>query len=436
MPAATSVLMADPDRGGRPRVVLLLADGAILAPLLSFFRGESLSRASEVAYAYALGRFLNWLQVRGMEFNGEHRAEALKAFAEDLLWGTVCNKDGEVSDPTGLWWRSTSIANVNQALRRITQFSDWYADKYGTVPLNPERPLATAAEQIRYWAAWGHRKRMSLLGHLKSAKHDGNKARWVREVKGIGKPLVGLNDAKAFPEELIDPLLTKAFLVNPHARKLHERYNLRDLAITALCLFGGLRISEAMHLWATDIPSAPEDPMDEPLWISHPSQGYVRHLDERTHNIVRMKRADYLQRICGKRPLTEEIGRKRAGWKSALLHDKARNAFRVFWLDPVGAELFYACWAGYLKTRPLVLRTPWAWLTKEGDPVGVASFEESWSVAMRRIGVTPNKIAGTTPHGLRHRYGRWFNDLPLNDEFKQKLAQICLHHQIESPQVV
>jgi len=429
MTQAAAICMRDPAKGGQPRMVLLV-QGEVFRPLVWFFRKEGMSLSGERGYAYALARLLEWLRVRGSEFGGDQRSEALAAFGEDLRSGTITVDDeGQIADPSGLWWRATSIANANLALKRITRFSDEYAEKYGVVPLNPERPLATAADQIRYWAAWGRKKENSLLGHLKTKEQEGDRAKWVREVKAVGRRLHGLNDAKAFPEELIEPLLKQAFLVNPSAKTVHERYNLRDLALTILCLFGGLRISEPLHLFVTDVPTIPDDPADEPLWVSHPTDGYIRHRDERTGNIVRLKRADYLIRICGKKPLTQETGRRHAGWKGALFHDLPRKAFRVFWIDPVAAEVFYACWAGYQKNvRPVVLRTPWAFLTKEGEPLGVLGFEESFRAAMRRIGVEPTKINGTTPHGLRHRYGRWFNELPVEDEFRRKIVQICLHH--------
>ena len=428
MTVVTSVLMRDPAKAGQSRMVVLVGEDVFL-PLLRFCRENLTSIAAERGYTYAISRLLSWLQVRGSEFGGDRRSEALIAFGKDLQWGTIrTDESGELCDETGLWWRSTSITNANLSINRITRFSAWCTEVYGSVPLNPERPLASTADQIRYWTAWWKRKHTSLLGHLKTQEDQGDRAKWAWAVKEVEKPLHGTKDPKAFPEDLIEPLLTRGFLVKPNSPYVHERYNLRDLAITLICLYGGCRISEPLHLFVTDIPSLPEDPGDEPLWISHPSEGVIRHRDERTGSVLRLRRADYLMRYCGKRPLTLESGRQHAGWKGALLHDYARKAFRVFWIDPNAAEMFYACWVGYLKVRPLVLRMPWAWLTKDGNPLGVLGFEEGFRAAMRRIGVEPNKMDGTTPHGLRHRYGRWFNDLDMDREFRDKAAQICLHH--------
>ena len=430
MADATAVIMRDPQKGGQPRVVVLVDDGQEFQPLLSFFRQEGMSISGERGHAYAVVRFLNWLQARGTEFGGIQRKEALKAFGVDLRDGTIRNEEDTPEDPTGLWWRSTSIRNANLACSRITRFSDWCAEEFGTVPLNPERPLASAAEQIRYWAAWGRVKKGSLLGHLKTAEQARDGAKWTRAVKQE-RELKGIKDPKKFPEELISALLSEAWLVCPTATLIHERYDLRGLAISLLLLYGGLRISEALLLWAIDIPNSPDDPGNEPLEVHHPSEGWVQIRNERTGALERLRRADYLIRSCGRRPLTQEVGRQYAGWKNPLLTDVNRKTIRVFWLDQDAAEMFYVCWRAYLlHSRPVVLRTPWAWLTKEGQPIGVAAFEELWATAMRRIGIKADKNAGTSPHGLRHRYGTWWNFLEFdNDQVRDKFAQIALHHQ-------
>ena len=51
-------------------------------------------------------------------------------------------------------------------------------------------------------------------------------------------------------------------------------------------------------------------------------------------------------------------------------------------------------------------------------------YDDSFKAAVRRIGLTPAKWAGTTSHGLRHRYGQWLNDLGLGD----KEGQVAMHH--------
>ena len=56
--------------------------------------------------------------------------------------------------------------------------------------------------------------------------------------------------------------------------------------------------------------------------------------------------------------------------------------------------------------------------------MGTLMYVDSFHRALRRIGVEPQKNMGLSPHGLRHRYGRWMADLGLDT----KACQIMLHH--------
>jgi integrase len=51
-------------------------------------------------------------------------------------------------------------------------------------------------------------------------------------------------------------------------------------------------------------------------------------------------------------------------------------------------------------------------------------FDDSFRAAVRRIGLKPSKWAGTSSHGLRHRYGQWLNELGLGE----KEGQVAMHH--------
>ncbi len=56
--------------------------------------------------------------------------------------------------------------------------------------------------------------------------------------------------------------------------------------------------------------------------------------------------------------------------------------------------------------------------------MGTAAYADSLRAAVRKIGLEAGKWEGTTPHGLRHRYGQWLNELCVDD----KKGQIAMHH--------
>ena len=97
----------------------------------------------------------------------------------------------------------------------------------------------------------------------------------------------------------------------------------------------------------------------------------------------------------------------------------------MFWIDRNAGRLFLTLWRLYLEhVRPLALHTPWAFLTRDGHPLGAKAYGDSFAAAVRRIGLTPSKCSGTSTQGLRHRYGQWLNELGIGE----KAGQVALHH--------
>lgn len=193
-----------------------------------------------------------------------------------------------------------------------------------------------------------------------------------------------------------------------------------------LCAYGGCRASEPLHLWVDDVYISSEYPDMALVLVHEPSDGVVDHIDPLTGARRKTNRADFLQHFCGGRiPLTRETGRRHAGWKGCLLTNRERKAFQVLWIDKNAGRLFLKLWRLYiLHVRPVTPGLPWAFLTKDNQPLGVEGFDDSFRAAIRRIGLTPAKYSGTSKHSLRHRYGQWLNDLGLGD----KEGQIAMHH--------
>ncbi len=418
-----SVVVRDSVRAGQP-TVLLLVGAEPLEPLLAFFREKCMSLSAERGYAQAVGRFVEWLSVRAREFF-EHSQRGLlyTAFAHDLRFGTC--RSG--IDQHGLHWLPASDGNLRRLSRCLLEFSDWLCQRRGAAPLNPIHHQASYADQMAFWRQWNMRKTGSLLAHTKSRHHAADAAAGHRK-RRPGRRTAHLAETKAFPPEHIASLLWNGFALPGRDGEPRPwlRHNLRDILITLLCLYGGCRESEPMHLWVDDVFVDPDDPEVALVLIHEPELGAVDYTDPLTGRARRTTRADFLQRHCGgRRPLTQETGRRHAGWKGALLTRRERHAFQVFWIDRAAGRLFLELWREYLRhVRPMALRTPWAFLTKGGQPFGTEAFSDAFNAAVRRIGLTPAKWAGTTTHGLRHRYGQWLNDLGLGD----KEGQVAMHH--------
>ena len=416
-----SVIVRDNIRASQPTVLLIVGTEP-LEPLLTFFREKCMSLSAERSYAQAVGRFVEWLSVRAGEFYAQDQRNLLyTAFVHDLRFGTY----REGIDQYGLNWLPISDGNLRRLSRCLVEFSDWLCQRHGATPLNPIHHQASYADQLVFWRQWNKRKAASLLGHTKSRL---GAAAIGRRQRLPGRCTVHLAEAKAFPAKHIDSLLWKGFALPGQDGETRPwlKYDLRDILITLLCLYGGCRESEPMHLWVDDVFVDPDDPDVALVLIHEPETGTVDYTDPLTGARRKTTRADFLQRHCGGRlPLTQETGRRHAGWKGALLTHRERNAFQVFWIDRAAGRLFLKLWRMYLRhVRPMALQMPWAFLTKDGQPLGAEAFSDAFNAAVRRIGLAPAKWAGTTTHGLRHRYGQWLNDLGLGD----KEGQVAMHH--------
>lgn len=419
-----SVIVRDTVRAGWPTILLIVGTDPLEA-LLTFFREKCMSLSAERSYAQAVGRFVEWLSVRSGEFYArDQRSLLYTAFVHDLRFGTY--HDG--IDRYGINWLPINDGNLRRLNRCLIEFSDWLCQRHGTTPLNPIQHQASYADQMVFWRQWNKRKSASLLSHTKSRRGIAAEAVIGRRQRLPGRRTVHLAEVRAFPLDHIDSLLWKGFALSGQNSETRPwlRYDLRDILLTLLCLYGGCRESEPMHLWVDDVFVDPDDPDVALVLIHEPEIGAVDYTDPLTGARRRTTRADFLQRhCCGRLPLTQETGRRHAGWKGALLTHRNRNAFRVFWIDRAAGKLFLELWRMYLHhVRPVALQMPWAFLTKDAQPLGAEGFSDAFNAAVRRIGLAPSKWAGTTTHGLRHRYGQWLNELGIGD----KEGQVAMHH--------
>jgi len=419
-----SVVVRDAIRADLPTVILIVGTEP-LEPLLTFFREKCMSLSTERGYAQAVGRFVEWLSVRAPEFHAlDQRGMLYTAFVHDLRFGTY----HEGIDQYGINWLPISDSNLRRLSRCLSEFSDWLCLRYGKTALNPIQHYASFADQMVFWRQWNMRKAGSILSHVKSRRRAATDAIMGRQQRLPGRRTVALAEVPAFPLEHIDTLFWKGFALAGRDRETRPwlKYHLRDILITLLCLYGGCRESEPMHLWVDDVFVDPDNPESAIVLIHEPEMGTVNYTDPLTGTKRKTTRRDFLQRHCGgRRPLTEETGRRHAGWKGALLTHRDRKAFRVFWIDRAAGRLFLTLWQMYIRhVRPLTLQIPWAFLTKESQPLGAEGFSDAFNAAVRRIGLRPAKWAGTTTHGLRHRYGQWLNELGISD----KEGQVAMHH--------
>ncbi|HGH8125091.1 TPA: hypothetical protein ACJOGX_005396 [Enterobacter kobei] len=147
----------------------------------------------------------------------------------------------------------SSTDNVNKHIHRLTAFTDWLANKHGAEPMNPLRD-ATPHEQRLNYAAWYRKNQNDFLGHIED-KTVNKTIRKARTMKGRTPLTKAEDDALAFPDKHWE-----SFYKDGIGGAKDPRVALRDKLMLLLMHGGGLRESEAIMLWVTDVLEDPYDP--------------------------------------------------------------------------------------------------------------------------------------------------------------------------------
>ena len=263
------VTVRDDERGGR-LAHLLIVDGHPLWPVLRYFQECNVDFATEATYATAVGLLVDYIATHAAQYADITRRVCLfDTFAHAVLDGTI--RDGD--DPAGLWWHPRTAARAKKLVTLVCEVSDWLAEHYGATPINPFTRTASMSEQIAFWRRWNTQKATSsLLGHVKAPGQAAARAKKARTGARPGQDIVVRDRPPYFPEEQIEALLFEGFLVPGHQKdqRAWNRWNLRDILITMLLHYGGLRMSEPMHLWVDDVFIAPKDRECARVLVHHP----------------------------------------------------------------------------------------------------------------------------------------------------------------------
>jgi len=354
-----------------------------------------------------------------------------ECFVNRLYSGTI-GEDG--SDPSGLFWLPmTNTKNVRQLVNLLSAYSDWVAQRNGTKHLNPWRD-ATHHEERLNWAAWHQKHNRAFLAHTSDQTRASETAKKAKNVLLKRNSKVIHEEAKKFPDERIMDLLFSGFIVpgKQKSRRIEERLNLRDILITILMHFGGVRMSEPCHMFVHDVLPDPCYPERALVRIYHPAEGQAPD-DWQGDNgkSINCNREAYLRGKYGMRPRTRYFptSQMHAGWKGNALDSKLKYMY-VHWFPAWGGELFLKLWNIFIIQRAMMkCDHPFAFVTRAGKPYSPDSFEDAFAKAVRRINLAGVKALGTTPHGCRHAYGQRLKD--------SKVAPLILmramhHHSIES----
>lgn len=418
-------------------VYLLAGDARPLAfePLLDYFhhQGQGKSMAWQKEVAYSTGLFLDFLISRDQLTASEAKPEpvaSFKAFANALYRGTI-GADGR--DALSLYWEPKSAERASKLLQNVTRFSDWLSERMGAQMLNPWRE-STHAERIASLRRLDARKPHELLGYLGSAETRAQASSQARSVSVPAKITKSApKEPKIFPEDRMAELLSKGFALPGSGPNdlLHRRIALHNAMIAVLMHGGGLRESEAFHIYTADVGVDPTNPNSATVRLYHPEQGLspADFTDPITGRRIVSSREAYLRQKFGLAPRNQQTGRFSAGWKDLFLMDAKEKYALVHWFPTYWGEVFLNLFKSYIfHCRNRAAHHPYLFVSAKtgyaGDPYTIDSFRQAHAIACRRIGLEPSKDNGTTPHGHRHAYGHAL----ARARVSEVIIQRAMHH--------
>lgn len=414
-------------------IPVILTDHGVLTPLVDYMlkNAHSKSQSWKQKLAQAVGMLLDYMVANHQYFSEPE--DLFESFIARLYTGTA---DGEGRDAGQLYWMGMNTPLIRQLTNLLSGFSDWMAKQQKTRPLNPWRE-ATRSEELLAWAAWEKRRNHSIFSHAVNYDVVALQNKRARQTLLKKTPVLDRGAVKHFPEDRIEDLLFKGFIVpgKQNSPRLEERLNLRDIMITMLMNFGGLRVSEAFHLFIHDVLPDPYHPERAYVRIFHPEEGRAPPdwLDVKGKPI-KCNRAAYLKGKYGLAPrnLYYSSGAMHAGWKGNVVEADGRF-MPVFWCPTWAGTLFMKLWVFYMAQRTrLHYEHPFAFVTETGMPYAINDFQGQHARAVERIGLISAKMLGTTAHGHRHCYGQRLANYRLDPLVCKK----ALHHKSLESQAV
>ena len=394
----------------------------VVMPLLDYClmlqrEDRSLSTINNVIKSTQL--LLEYMAANSDEFNDPKTL--FEVFSSRLYTGTV---DENGCDPSGLYWLPLSLQSVRLYTGALSLLTDWLAKKYDATPVNPLVEADNYTQKLNY-AAWFRKNQNDFLGHIKD-KNINQTVRYARNVRGKSA-IRQLKEAISFPEDKFEN-----FFLHGIGGAKDRCVAIRDQLILLLMHGGGLRESEALHLWLDDVSLDIPEPESVRVTIFHPEEGTAPNGWKSKSGAT--NRACYLREMYALEPRIKLAGKKNVGWKSAPY-----DCIDVYWFPKDYGRIFASLWQTYLRLLTEVgaefRHHPYAFISfrkeKIGQPYTLNAFNYNYSQGLKRVGLQPGKANGLSPHAHRHSYGRRL----MNAEIHPRIIQKALHHcSLESQQ--
>lgn len=415
------------ERNGGLLPFLLLGNGDIAVSAAKFALALSREGWSDEKIHQSLkviGRFYTYYTAKysnskSKALNGH---EILGGYAEIRFRGSI-TPDGH--DPSELFWSRINFSSISREIHYLNLFSDFCHRYFNSSNLNPAE-----GQFVKAFKSYKDLRNQGLsdaLVHL----HGVRKGRKQRHFE-LNKKSV--NNKITIPKYLSTNILID--LIENGCK------NPRDKMLLLLMGFGGLRISETLHIYTHDVLDNFSSTNASKVILAHPSSGLIQIAKD--DQLVWVRRSHYLEEVYKRLP-RNEVGKghlEYTGWKGMLIDNQEPEKNYVFWLEEHIAGTYFRKLLEqyisensslYIKNR---LTHPYLFFNIQknrknniyGNPLTYINAQEVFYAACKRI-----NLNGYSPHSCRHHYGFYSaTELKLPPESLQRQLR---HRQITSTDV-
>ncbi len=341
-----------------------------------------------------------------------HNQSFLNAFCEARIYGTI-QFDG--SDSTELNWTPPRYKTAIRDFGHVSDYMEFAAGHFGSIALNPKEKAYQGS--LEYARQHERKKKYSLL-YFSSVNDEYVTKRKDRRIDRYGKSSDENIQYKFFPpHKIID-------LINIMTTN-------RDKMIVFLLAYGGIRISELLHLHVIDI-SQDKDGTAK-IALVNPVEGTHRWIEKKEGKQIKRKgtRRQYLAERHGLLPrnLLSPNDGLYLGWKGMTEDDGTNHVSFVEWTAKEVGQAFYTLHKKYIKEKASYgINNPYYFVAQtgstKGHPLRITSLDTHLENKFKQIGLDTSN-SNVHPHALRHFYGYYAaNVLKLDSDTLQEM----MHH--------
>ncbi len=371
----------------------------ILRFLLHLAEEKQASSSTLHRYALALSRF-----------HGYHEKFGAQESGRDLLSGFWAALRGR---KPGIAWPETTLKTAKNQFQALNQFTDWLVTQPDVRALHPNPSVIQPLDWWTQLTAIEARQRTSLLPQLISRTHAGRGIRISREFEPYRS-----EQRRIGSESAVGKAPQKVMGLENLTKLIHFETSPRNLIIWLLLGGAGLRISEALQMFVSDV-SYDHDQRVARVVLADPLYGAVYH------NGTRYTRQGFLKEIYNLRPRELDKRSRRVGWKGIDIDSmRDRSTEAVFLFPDLFGKLFWNAHLKYAKERARIgSHHPYYLVNLRksvGEPMTRSNISQILEASCEKLGIT----SATNPHSLRHTYGSTLkNEMGIPAQIVQRLMR-------------